>query len=153
MQWMTTMSSRLEKRIQNSEYRLDFLRTVHYEATRAGLDPQLVLALIDVVSGFDKYAVSSTGAQGYMGVRPEWIGIIGRPSDNLFHQRTNMRYGCTIVRHYLEIEQGELYRTLARYELAIERGPGNDIVEFSARFPNLVRSSWHDRWSYKNGGP
>jgi soluble lytic murein transglycosylase-like protein len=78
---------------------------VHYEATRAGLDPQLVLGLIQVESGFKKYAVSSAGARGFMQVMPFWVKLIGRSDDNLFHLRTNLRYGCTILRHYLDIER------------------------------------------------
>ena len=96
--WLTEMSRRLEKRIADRESRLEFLRAVHYEATRAGLDPQLVLGLIQVESGFKKYAVSSAGARGFMQVMPFWIRIIGRHDDNLFHLRTNLRYGCTILR-------------------------------------------------------
>jgi hypothetical protein len=88
---------------------------VHYEATRAGLDPQLVLGLIQVESGFKKYAVSSAGARGYMQVMPFWVKLIGRRNDNLFHLRTNLRYGCTILKHYLDIEKGDLFRALGRY--------------------------------------
>ncbi len=95
--------------------RIEFLKTVHYEATRAGLDPQLVLGLIQVESGFRKYAVSSAGARGYMQVMPFWLRLIGRRTNNLFHLRTNLRFGCTILRHYLDIEQGDLYRALGRY--------------------------------------
>ena len=93
------MSPRLEKRIPDREYRLDLLRSVHYEATRAGLDPQLVLGLIQVESGFRKYALSSVGARGYMQVMPFWIKQIGTPGNDLFQMRTNLRYGCTILRH------------------------------------------------------
>ena len=98
--WLGEMSRRLEKRIPNREYRIDLLRSVHYEATRAGLDPQLVLGLMQVESGFRKYAVSSAGARGYMQVMPFWVKLIGRPEDSLFDLRTSLRYGCTILRHY-----------------------------------------------------
>lgn len=138
--WMTEMSRRLETRISVSESRLEFLRAVHYEATRAGLDPQLVLGLIQVESGFKKYAVSSAGARGFMQVMPFWSKIIGRSDDNLFHLRTNLRYGCTILRHYLDIEQGDLYRALGRYNGSLGQ----------AEYPNLVRSAWHKQWSYTN---
>ena len=136
--WLTEMSRRLEKRIANRESRLEFLRAVHYEATRAGLDPQLVQGLIQVESGFKKYAVSSAGARGFMQVMPFWIKVIGRSSDNLFHLRTNLRYGCTILRHYLDIEQGDLYRALGRYNGSLGQ----------AEYPNLVRGAWHNQWAY-----
>ena len=115
VEWLSEMSRRLEKRIPSREYRLDLLRSVHYEATRAGLDPQLVLGLMQVESGFRKYAVSSAGARGYMQVMPFWVKIIGRPDDNLFDLRTSLRYGCTILRHYLDLEKGDLFRALGRY--------------------------------------
>ena len=136
--WLTEMSRRLEKRIADRESRLEFLRAVHYGATRAGLDPQLVLGLIQVESGFKKYAVSSSGARGFMQVMPFWIKVIGRNEDNLFHLRTNLRYGCTILRHYLDIEQGDLYRALGRYNGSLGQ----------AEYPNLVRSAWHNQWIY-----
>ena len=138
--WLTEMSRRLEKRIADRESRLEFLRAVHYEATRAGLDPQLVLGLIQVESGFKKYAVSSAGARGFMQVMPFWIRIIGRHDDNLFHLRTNLRYGCTILRHYLDIEQGDLYRALGRYNGSLGQ----------AVYPNIVRGAWHNQWVYSS---
>ena len=136
--WLTEMSSRLEKRIPDRESRLEFLRSVHYEATRAGLDPQLVLGLIQVESGFKKYSVSSAGARGFMQVMPFWVKTIGRSEDNLFHLRTNLRYGCTILRHYLDIEQGDLYRALGRYNGSLGQ----------PTYPNLVRGAWQSRWLY-----
>ena len=136
--WLTDMSQRLAKRIPNQEYRLDLLRSVHYEATRAGLDPQLVLGLMQVESGFRKYAVSSAGARGYMQVMPFWIKLIGRPEDSLFDLRTNLRYGCTILRHYLDIEKGDLFRALGRYNGSLGQ----------AEYPNMVRAAWHSHWSY-----
>ena len=136
--WLSEMSRRLEKRIPDRESRLEFLRAVHYEATRAGLDPQLVLGLIQVESGFKKYSVSSAGARGFMQVMPFWIKVIGRNDDNLFHLRTNLRYGCTILRHYLDIEQGDLYRALGRYNGSLGK----------AEYPNLVRGAWHTQWGY-----
>ena len=136
--WLSEMSRRLEKRIPDRESRLEFLRAVHYEATRAGLDPQLVLGLIQVESGFKKYSVSSAGARGFMQVMPFWIKVIGRNDDNLFHLRTNLRYGCTILRHYLDIEQGDLYRALGRYNGSLGK----------AEYPNRVRGAWHTQWVY-----
>ena len=136
--WLTEMSHRLEKRIPNQESRLELLRSVHYEATRAGLDPQLVLGLIQVESGFKKYAVSSAGARGLMQVMPFWVKLIGDPSHNLFNLRINLRYGCTILRHYLDIERGDLYRALGRYNGSLGQ----------PEYPNLVKGAWHGRWLY-----
>ncbi|MDR2624935.1 MAG: lytic transglycosylase domain-containing protein [Zoogloeaceae bacterium] len=135
--WLSAMSERLASRIPDAEYRLELLRAIHYEATRAGLDPQLVLGLIQVESGFRKYAVSSAGARGYMQVMPFWVKVIGQPDDNLFHLRTNLRYGCTILRHYLNIEKGNLFRALGRYNGSLGR----------AEYPNLVKAAW-DRWRF-----
>lgn len=135
--WEAAMSAKLQKRIPDPAYRSELLRSVHYEATRAGLDPQLVLGLIQVESGFRKYAVSSSGARGYMQVMPFWIRLIGGSEDNLFHLRTNLRYGCTILRHYLDIEHGDLFRALGRYNGSLGQ----------AEYPNLVRGAWL-QWAY-----
>ena len=140
--WLTEMSQRLAKRLPNQESRLEFLRAVHYEATRAGLDPQLVLALIQVESGLKKYEVSSVGARGFMQVMPFWIKVIGRSDDNLFHLRTNLRYGCTILRHYLDIEKGDLYRALGRYNGSLGK----------PEYPNMVNAAWQKQWHYGAGG-
>jgi len=137
--WLGEMSRRLEKRIPSREYRIDLLRSVHYEATRAGLDPQLVLGLMQIESGFRKYAVSSAGARGYMQVMPFWVKLIGRPDDSLFDLRTNLRYGCTILRHYLDIEKGDLYRALGRYNGSLGK----------PEYPNMVRAAWQSQWSYE----
>jgi len=110
--WLNEMSQRLARRIKDKTYREDFLKSVHYEATRAGLDPQLVLGLIQVESAFKKYAVSSVGARGYMQVMPFWVKAIGTNDHNLFDMRLNLRYGCTILRHYLDIEHGSYFRAL-----------------------------------------
>jgi soluble lytic murein transglycosylase-like protein len=137
--WLDQMSSRLERRIPDRVTREEFLVTVHYEAKRAGLDPQLVLAVIQVESGFRKHAVSSAGARGYMQVMPFWVDVIGARQDNLFHLRTNLRYGCVILRHYLDIENGNLFRALGRYNGSLGR----------AEYPNLVRAAWQGGWSYQ----
>lgn len=133
--WLNDTSPRLEKRIPDAGYRADFLKTVYYEATRAGLDPQLVLGLIQVESGFKKYAVSSVGAKGYMQVMPFWLKLIGQREGNLFHLRTNIRYGCVILRHYLDIEKGDLFRALGRYNGSLGK----------PNYPNLVNAAWHKR--------
>ena len=136
--WIGEMSARLKKRIPDEHYRQELLRSVHYEATRAGLDPQWVLGLIEVESAFRKYAVSSVGARGYMQVMPFWVKQIGRPDDNLFNLRTNLRFGCTILRHYLDIENGDLYRALGRYNGSLGK----------PEYPNMVRAAWEKNWSW-----
>ena len=113
--WVAQMSPKLASRFPDGAARVEFLATVHYEATRAGLDPQLVLGVIHHESNFRKYAISSADARGYMQVMPFWVRLIGTPDQNLFQLRTNLRYGCTILRHYLDVENGDLYRALGRY--------------------------------------
>ena len=135
--WLSKMSRRLAKRVPDADERMDLLKTVHYEATRAGLDPELVLGLIEVESGFKKYAVSSVGARGYMQVMPFWVKEIGSSEQNLFHLRINLRYGCTILRHYLDIEKGDLFRALGRYNGSLGK----------PQYPNLVRAAWHNHWA------
>ncbi|MDP3742815.1 MAG: lytic transglycosylase domain-containing protein [Methylotenera sp.] len=136
--WLSDMSQRLQKRIPDQEHREDFLRTLHYEATRAGLDPQLVLGLIQVESGFKKYAVSSVGARGFMQIMPFWVRSIGANDHNLFLLRTNLRYGCTILRHYIDIERGDLYRALGRYNGSLGK----------PQYPNTVLGAWRKHWDY-----
>ena len=136
--WMSDMSQRMAKRLPDITYRQEFLRSVHYEATRAGLDPQLVLGLIQVESAFKKYAFSSVGARGYMQVMPFWVASIGSPEQNLFHLRLNLRYGCTILRHYLDIEHGDLYRALGRYNGSLGK----------PQYPSLVVGAWRKHWEY-----
>jgi len=135
--WILAMSRRLQKRLPDEVARVELLRTVHYEATRAGLDPQLVLAVIQVESNFRKYAVSTAGARGYMQVMPFWVDVIGTRDHNLFHLRTNLRYGCLILRHYLDIERGNLTRALARYNGSLGK----------LWYPGLVQAAWKN-WEY-----
>ena len=136
--WLTEMSGRLSRRMPDREGRLEFLKTVYYEAKRAGLDPQMVLGLIQVESGFKKYSVSSAGARGYMQVMPFWIKEIGSKDSNLFNMRTNLRFGCTILRHYLDIEKGDLYRALGRYNGSLGK----------PEYPNMVRGAWEKQWRW-----
>lgn len=136
--WLNEMSQRLKKRIPDTAYREDFLRTLHYEASRAGLDPQMVLGLIQVESGFKKYALSPVGARGFMQVMPFWVRSIGAGDHNLFMLRTNLRYGCTILRHYIDIERGDLYRALGRYNGSLGQ----------PQYPNMVLSAWRNNWDY-----
>ena len=119
--WVAEMSRRLATRVTDERERREFLATVYYEATRAGLDPQLVLGVIHHESGFKKYAISTASARGYMQVMPFWIRQIGSSDHNLFNLRTNLRYGCVILRHYLDIEHGDYYRALGRYNGSLGR--------------------------------
>ena len=135
--WLAAMSHRLAHRMPERRAREEFLITVHYEAKRAGLDPQMVLGLIQVESNFRKYAVSTAGARGYMQVMPFWVNLIGNARHNLFHLRTNLRFGCVILRHYLDIERGDLFRALGRYNGSLGQ----------AEYPNMVIRAWHSQWS------
>jgi soluble lytic murein transglycosylase-like protein len=137
--WLAEMDRRLQKRIPDRQQRLELLRTVQYEATRARLDPQLVLGVIEVESGFRKYAVSRAGARGYMQVMPFWVKLIGQPSHNLFHLRTNLAYGCAILRYYLDLEKGDYFRALGRYNGSLGK----------PEYPNLVLAAWRGRWKYE----
>lgn len=113
--WLTDMSTRLARQVEDPGERIDILKRVHQEAARAELAPELVLAVIDVESNFDKYAISVAGARGLMQIMPFWLNEIGRPDDNLIHIGTNLRFGCTILKYYLEMEDGDLKRALGRY--------------------------------------
>ena len=136
--WITEMSRRLQKHIPDDFIRVRFLKTLHYEATRAGLDPQLVLGVIQVESAFNKYAISDAGARGYMQVMPFWIREIGNKGDDLFEMRTNLRFGCTILRYYLDLEKGNLFRALGRYNGSLGQ----------AWYPNRVVAAWRNAWAY-----
>lgn len=113
--WLVDMSARLQRFMPDDRERLEFLRLLHAEAHRARLSPELVLAVIEVESLFDRFAISSAGALGFMQVMPFWLNELGRPDDNLFNAQTNLRYGCTILRHYLDRERDALVPALARY--------------------------------------
>lgn len=136
--WLDEMSRRLKKRMPNDAERIEFLTTLHWEASRAGIDPQMMLGLIQVESGFRKYAVSPVGARGYTQVMPFWVKSIGTPDHNLFQLRTNLRYGALILRHYIDIERGDLYRALGRYNGSLGR----------PEYPNLVVGAWKRHWDY-----
>jgi len=137
--WIFEMSNRLQKRIPDRKDRINLLKTIQWEATRAGLDPQLVLGVIEVESGFKKYAVSSAGARGYMQVMPFWTKVFRRPRDNLFNLRTSLRYGCVILRYYLNLEKGDYFRALGRYNGSLGR----------AEYPEAVYAAWRGRWKYQ----
>jgi soluble lytic murein transglycosylase-like protein len=141
--WLKDMDQRLATKMPDWPTRRDFLITVQYEATRAGLDAQMVLGLIQHESNFRKFAVSTADARGYMQVMPFWVRQIGTPDHNLFNLRTNLRYGCTILRHYLDIENGDYYRALGRYNGSLGR----------AEYPNAVLANWKQNWSWSYPAP
>jgi len=134
--WVRAMTKRVVSRFPDEDAAREFLALVRYEAMRAGLDPHLVLAVIDVESKFRKYAVSSAGARGLMQVMPFWVRELGDPSQNLFHERTNLRYGCTILRHYLDRENGNMARALARYNGSLGQ------ADYSNRVLRALRERW-----------
>ena len=140
--WIDEMSRRLASRFPDAPTRNDFVATVYYEATRAGLDPQLVLGVIQYESNFRKYAISPADARGYMQVMPFWTRLIGAPEHNLFHLRTNLRYGCVILRHYLDIESGDLFRALGRYNGSLGR----------PEYPSGVLEVMNRNWLYVPAG-
>ncbi len=142
--WLAAMSSRLPRRWKPGlRQRIEFLDTVRYEAQRAGLDPHLVLGLIEVESHFRRYAISQAGARGYMQVMPFWAALIGDgDAAKLFDLRANLRYGCTILRHYLDVERGDLFRALGRYNGSLGR----------SEYPNAVLRAWK-RWEFSPAGP
>ncbi len=134
--WLMDMSARLEKRIPDHDERIRLLKLIHYEASRVDLPPELVLAVIQVESYFDRWAISVAGAQGLMQVMPFWLKEIGRPDDNLFHIETNLRMGCTILKYYVDMERGDLTRALARYN--------GSLGKF--KYPNKVFEALRTRW-------
>ena len=126
--WLTDMSTRLGNRVADPAERLEILKQVHYEAKRVDVAPELVLAIIEVESNFDRFAISRAGALGLMQVMPFWLKEINRPNDNLFHIRTNLRIGCQILRYYLDMERDDLVRALARYNGSVGRRWYSDRV-------------------------
>jgi len=113
--WLVDMSNRLQRFVKDEKTRLAMLKQIHLEASRSGLQPELVLALIEVESHFDTYAISKSGAQGMMQIMPFWLDEIGRPDDNLIDMKTNLRMGCTILKYYMKMENDDLHKALARY--------------------------------------
>jgi len=131
--WLAEMSERLKRKLPDEQSRLEFLQVAWYESSRAGLDPGLVLGLIQVESAYRKYAVSMVGARGYMQVMPFWTGVIGDSNRSaLFNMQTNLRYGCAILRMYIDMENGDLYLALGRYNGS--RG--------KPQYPNAVLAAW-----------
>jgi soluble lytic murein transglycosylase-like protein len=135
--WLLDMSNRLQRYINNKQQRLSLLKHVHHEASITDLQPELVLAVIEVESHFDSYAVSSAGAQGIMQVMPFWLKEIGRPDDNLIVLKTNLRMGCTILKYYMDMEKNDLHKALARYN-----GSHGSKV-YSNKVLNALRDHWY----------
>lgn len=138
--WLVDMSARLKRFVPDDKQRLQLLKSVHREATRAGLKPELVLSVIQIESHFDRYAVSRVGAQGIMQVMPFWKNEIGRAEDNLIDLDTNLRYGCTILAYYLNKEKGDLVDALARYNGSLGK----------TKYPEKVLVAWENRWFTNN---
>jgi len=134
--WLTDMSARLSRQVPNPTERIEILMRVHHEATKAELPPELVLAVIDVESNFDRFAISYAGARGLMQIMPFWLDEIGRPDDNLMHIDTNLRFGCTILKYYLDIEKGNLPRALGRYNGSLGK----------RKYPNKVLDKLRLKW-------
>ncbi len=136
--WILFQSLRLKNKVPDEKVRSNLLRMIHYEATRSNLNPDLVLALIEVESGFTRFALSPVGASGLMQVMPFWKNLIGSPKDSLFDIRTNLRYGCIILRHYLDIEKDNIGRGLARYNGSL--GETN--------YPQMVLGLWGTKYRF-----
>jgi soluble lytic murein transglycosylase-like protein len=136
--WLMDMSNRLRKKVQDTHERIELLKLIHGEAARAKVPPELVLAVIEVESNFDRWAVSSAGAQGLMQVMPFWLEELGRPHDSLQQPQTNLRLGCTILRYYLDRERGDLKRALARYN-------GSPLINMND-YPQRVLDALRVRW-------
>lgn len=136
--WLTDMANRLRRWDEIPvEERILILKTVHQEATHAGLAPELVLSVIHVESNFDRFAISSAGARGLMQVMPFWLDELNRPEDDLFDIRTNIRFGCTILRHYLDREKGNHSRALARYNGSVGK------TWYPMRVFEAMRKRWY----------
>lgn len=136
--WLSSMSERIDKRIKNPFYRIRLLEAVYTEAEMAGLDPQLVLAVIDIESNFDRYAISHAGAQGLMQVMPFWKDIYGKPNDDLYNPLTSLRYGCTILRHYLDRHDNTM-DALAAYNGSLGR----------STYPDKIMRRMASRWQFE----
>ncbi len=134
--WLTDMSARLEPQVRGPAERIEILKRVHFEAKRAELPPELILAVIDIESNFDRYAISVAGARGLMQIMPFWLDEIGRPDDNLMHIDTNLRFGCTILKYYMDMEKGDLIRALGRYNGSLGQ----------RKYPNKVLDRLRLKW-------
>lgn len=138
--WLADMSERLKPSISDPFYRVSLLKSIHDEATRTGLSPSLVLAVIQVESGFDRFAVSNSGARGLMQVMPFWKKEIGHPQDDLFYPPTNLRYGCTILHYYLKSTHNKLAPALTRYNGSAYAG-----TDYASRVLSAYRMQWREK--------
>ena len=139
--WLFDMSSRMEKIVPDKEFRLDLLKSIHREATRVDLPPELVIAVIEIESRFDTFAISKSGAQGLMQVMPFGLEEIGHPEDNLVDMETNLRMGCTILNYYMDMEKNNLRGALARYN-----GSYGDIKHtYRNKVLDALRIRWHQK--------
>ena len=144
LRWLGAMSERLKKNKTEGHERIEFLQTVWYESKRAGLEPALVLGLVQAESGFRKYAISSVGARGYTQVMPFWARQIGDgDAARLFVMQVNLRFGCVILRHYLDVEKGDLFRALGRYNGSLGR----------SEYPDAVLANMDRHWQYTPAQP
>ncbi len=134
--WLLDYSGRIERYLPDERQRINFLKSVHAEARRAGLDPELVLSVIHIESRFDRHAISYAGAVGYMQIMPFWLAELGQKGSNLFKSEVNLRMGCTILKFYLDKEKGDLFRALARYNGSLGR----------SEYPNLVLEVLRQRY-------
>jgi soluble lytic murein transglycosylase-like protein len=134
--WLTDMSARLARQVRDPAERIEILQRVHREATRADIPPELVLAVIDIESNFDRFAISVVGARGLMQIMPFWLDEIGRPDDNLMQIETNLRFGCTILKYYLDMEKGNIPRALGRYNGSLGK----------RKYPNKVLDRLRLKW-------
>ncbi len=134
--WLTDMSARLARQVRDPGERIEILQRVHRESTRAELPPELVLAVIDIESNFDRFAISVVGARGLMQIMPFWLEEIGRPNDNLMQIETNLRFGCTILKYYLDMEKGNIPRALGRYNGSLGK----------RKYPNKVLDRLRLKW-------
>jgi len=139
--WLFDMSRRMERFVPDKAFRLNLLKNIHREASRVELPPELVIAVIEIESRFDTFAISRAGAQGLMQVMPFWLDEIGRPEDNLVDMETNLRMGCTILKYYMDMEKNDLRSALARYN-----GSYGDVRHtYSNKVLNALRARWHQR--------
>lgn len=134
--WLTDMSTRLHRYVQDKQERIQILKILHEEATRVNIAPELILAVIQVESAFNRYAISSVGARGLMQVMPFWLKEIGKPHENMFDIRVNLRMGCTILRYYLDKEKNDKQKALARYNGSIGK----------RKYPDKVFKALSTRW-------
>jgi soluble lytic murein transglycosylase-like protein len=134
--WLTDMSARLERQVKDLDERLEILQRVHYEATLRKLPPELVLAVIDIESNFDRFAISGAGARGLMQIMPFWLEEMDEVEQNLMHIDTNVRFGCTILRYYMDIENGDMRRALGRYNGSLGK----------RNYPNKVLDRLRRKW-------